>query len=46
MNILYIGTFRLPNYDAAAARVLSNAKVFREVCHEVSLLGLGGKFGN
>ena len=46
MNILYIGTFRLPNYDAAAARVLSNAKVFREVCHEVSFLGWDGKYRN
>ena len=46
MNILYIGTFRLPNYDAAAARVLSNAKVFREVGHEVSFLGWDGKYRN
>lgn len=46
MNILYIGTFRLPNYDAAAARVLNNAKVFREVGHEVSFLGWDGKYRN
>ncbi len=30
MNILYIGAFRLPNLDAAAPRVLNNAKAMRE----------------
>lgn len=44
MKILYIGTFRLPNYDAAAARVLSNAKAFRDAGHEVTFIGWGGKY--
>ena len=44
MKILYIGAFRLPNYDAAAPRVLNNAKAFREAGHEVSFISWGGKY--
>ena len=29
MNIIYLGAFRLPNYDAAAPRVLNNARALR-----------------
>lgn len=44
MKILYLGAFRLPNYDAAAPRVLNNAKVFRLVGHEVAFVSWGGKY--
>jgi glycosyltransferase involved in cell wall biosynthesis len=46
MNILYIGAFRLPNYDAGAPRVLNNAKVFRELGHNVSFISWGGMYGD
>ncbi len=38
--ILYIGGFELPNKNAAAQRVLSNAKLFRDTGNEVVLIGL------
>lgn len=44
MNILYIGAFRLPNLDAAAPRVLNNAKAMREVGHVVKFISWGGKY--
>lgn len=44
MRIIYIGTFRLPCYDAAAPRVLNNAKIFRAIGHEVSFISWGGKY--
>lgn len=44
MNILYIGAFRLPNYDAAAARVLNVAKALRECGHQVTFISWGGRY--
>ena len=42
MNILYIGSFRLPNYDAAASRVLNMARALRLAGHKVSFISWGG----
>lgn len=42
MNILYIGSFRLPNQDAAAARVLNVARALCAAGHEVSFISWGG----
>lgn len=44
MKIIYIGAFRLPNLDAAAPRVLNNAKAFRSLGHEVSFISWGGQY--
>ena len=43
MKIIYLGPFRLPNGDAAAARVLNVAKTLRLAGHEVSFISWGGK---
>ena len=40
MRLLYLGGFDLPDNNAAAQRVISNAKVFRELGYEVKLMGL------
>lgn len=42
MNILYIGSFRLPCYDAAASRVLNIARALRAGGHKVSFISWGG----
>ena len=39
-RILYLGGFDLPDNNAAAQRVISNAKVFQELGYEVRLIGL------
>lgn len=39
-HILYLGGFCLPNKNAAAQRVLANAKIFRELGYDVTLIGL------
>lgn len=39
-KILYIGTFELPDKNAAALRVLGNAKAFRESGNEVIFAGV------
>lgn len=44
MNILYLGCFRLPNYDAAAPRVLNNARAMQLCGHEVLFISWGGKY--
>ena len=44
MNIIYIGAFRLPYYDAAAARVLNNARIFQLCNNVVSFISWGGKY--
>ena len=44
MRIVYCGCFRLPNFDAAAPRVLNNAKAFRKMGHEVKFISWGGKY--
>ena len=38
-KFFYTGAFRFPNKDAAAARVIGNAKVLRLLGHEVVFLG-------
>lgn len=42
MRMLYIGSFRFPIYDAAAARVLNVARTLREIGNEVSFISWGG----
>lgn len=42
MRFVYIGSFRLPNGDAAAARVLNVARALRLAGHEVSFVSWGG----
>ena len=44
MKILYLGCFRLPNYDAAAPRVLNNARAMLLCGHDVSFISWGGKY--
>lgn len=44
-NILYIGGFNLPDKNAAAQRVISNAKIFRDLGYSVKLYGLGTPTG-
>ncbi len=44
MRIVYCGCFRFPVYDAAAQRVLNNAKLFREQGHTVQFISWGGKY--
>ena len=44
MNILYIGCFRLPRYDAAAARVLNNARAFKACGHDITFISWGGRY--
>ena len=43
MRVVYIGSFRLPNYDAAAARVINIARALREAGHEVNFISWGGE---
>lgn len=44
MNIIYLGAFRLPNYDAAAPRVINNAKIMQMCGHQVTFISWGGKY--
>ena len=44
MNILYLGLFRFPEGDAAASRVLNNARLFRDLGHSVKILSFGGEY--
>lgn len=44
MRIIYCGCFRLPNLDAAAPRVLNNAKAFHALGHNVKFISWGGKY--
>ena len=39
MKILYIGRFELPDKEATANRVVANAKLLRDLGHEVVLAG-------
>lgn len=39
-KILYIGGFELPDKNAAAQRVVSNAKLCRDLGYEVTLIGV------
>lgn len=40
-RILYIGGFRFPNGDAAAARVLNNGKLLKDLGYDVKYLSFG-----
>ena len=42
-KILYIGGFELPDKNAAAQRVVANAKLFTALGYEVKLVGLSNK---
>lgn len=42
-TIIYTGAFRFPNGDAAAPRVLNNAKIFRELGYKVIFVSFGGE---
>lgn len=44
MKIVYLGCFRLPNFDAAAPRVLNNARAMKLCGHELSFISWGGKY--
>ena len=44
MNILYLGLFRFPEGDAAASRILNNARLFRDLGHTVKILSFGGEY--
>ena len=44
MRILYIGAFRFPCYDAAAARVLNNARALQKAGNKVSIISWGGLY--
>ena len=44
MKVIYIGAFRLPNLDAAAPRVLNNAKAMRSVGCDVTFISWGGQY--
>ena len=39
-NVVYIGGFSLPNGNAAAQRVIANAKILRDLNYDVKLVGL------
>lgn len=39
-TILYVGAFELPDKNAAAHRVLSNAKIFKKLNYEVVFIGI------
>ncbi len=43
MRIIYVGSFRFPNGDAAAARVLNVARALRLAGHSVSFISWGGE---
>ena len=42
MRFLYIGPFRFPKGDAAAARVLNNSRILMALGHDVRVLSFGG----
>ncbi|MBD5190641.1 MAG: glycosyltransferase family 4 protein [Bacteroidales bacterium] len=42
MRFIYTGAFRFPNFDAASQRVLNNARILRELGHEVVFIAYGG----
>lgn len=46
MNILYVGAFRLPHYDAAAARVLTIGRALAASGNQIEYLSWGGKYDN
>ena len=44
MKILYIGPFRFPIFDAAAARVLNISRTLHAIGHDVSVISWGGDY--
>ena len=42
-SIIYTGAFRFPEGDAASIRVLSNAKILRDLGYNVIFISLGGE---
>jgi glycosyltransferase involved in cell wall biosynthesis len=46
LHIIYTGPFRFPDGDAAAARVLNNARCLRLLGHKVEFLSFGGAYRN
>ena len=46
MRVLYLGGFELPDKNAAAQRVLSNAKLLREMGHDVTFAGISKDINN
>lgn len=44
MYIVYVGAFRFPKYDAAAARVLNNARALIACGHSVEVISWGGRY--
>lgn len=42
MRFIYTGYFRFPNGDAAASRVLNNARILRDLGHDVFVVSFGG----
>lgn len=46
MRVVYIGAFRFPTFDAAAARVLNIGRALRDAGHEVTFVAWGGRYGD
>ena len=44
MRFLYLGPFRFPDGDAAASRVLNNARILNDLGHTVTVLSFGGRY--
>ena len=44
MRFLYLGPFRFPDRDAAASRVLNNARILKDLGHTVTILSFGGQY--
>jgi len=42
MRFIYTGYFRFPNGDAAASRILNNARILRDLGHDVFVVSFGG----
>ena len=45
-TVLYLGGFELPDKNAAAQRVVANAKLLREMGFEVSFIGISKDIKN
>ena len=44
MEFLYLGSFRFPDGDAAASRVLNNARIIKSLGHNIDVISFGGKY--
>lgn len=44
MNIVYCGCFRLPNFDAAAPRVINNARAMKHCGNKITFISWGGDY--